>query len=255
MILHSLTSEIKITASHLIFFPINYKQGYVDAALAFQRESGTDPGVDLAAITDRMEIRRAVQSGDVEAAMERVNDLDPEILEEHAELLFHLQQQRLIELIRKGAVEEALEFAQDQLAPHGEDNPSFLEELERTVALLVFDKPESSPMGDLLEPSQRSRTASELNAAILAAQSQASTPKLPNLLKFLVWAQEQLESRLSYPKMRDVVEARPVGEGEEGEEGEEFATPPVETGNLFIGMDIDAAAIEIATAVMMEAGE
>lgn len=85
-----------------------------------------------------MEIRRAVQSGDVETAIEKVNDLDPEILEEHSELLFHLQQQRLIELIRNGAVDEALEFAQEQLAPQGEDNPAFLQELERTVALLVF---------------------------------------------------------------------------------------------------------------------
>lgn len=187
----------------------------MDAALAFKRESGTDPGVDLAAITDRMEIRRAVQSGNVEAAIEKVNDLDPEILEEHAELLFHLQQQRLIELIRKGAVDEALEFAQDQLAPQGEDNLSFLEELERTVALLVFQDPGASPMGDLLEPAQRARTASELNAAILASQSQAGKPKLPNLLKFLIWAQQELEAKADFPKMDDLVAAKPVRAGEE----------------------------------------
>lgn len=45
-------------------------------------------------------------------AIERVNDLDPEILEEQQELFFHLQQQRLIELIRGGQLAEALEFAQ-----------------------------------------------------------------------------------------------------------------------------------------------
>jgi hypothetical protein len=157
-----------------------------------------------------MEIRRAVQGGDVEKAIEKVNDLDPEILEEHSELLFHLQQQRLIELIRNGAIEEALEFAQEQLAPQGEDNPAFLEELERTVALLVFEDPEKSPMGDLLESAQRARTASELNAAILASQSQAGKPKLPNLLKFLVWAQEQLETKANFPKMDDLAAANPV---------------------------------------------
>ena len=199
----------------------------MDAALAFQQESGTDPGVDLAAITDRMEIRRAVQGGDIEGAIEKVNDLDPEILEEHAELLFHLQQQRLIELIRKGSVEEALEFAQDQLAPLGEDHPKFLEELERTVALLIFDKPQNSPMGDLLEPAQRARTASELNAAILASQAQAGKPTLPNLLKFLVWAQQELENKVDFPKMVDLAEARPTlrggGVGEEDVVMEEAA--------------------------------
>ena len=45
-------------------------------------------------------------------AIERVNDLDPEILEDQQQLFFHLQQQRLIELIRQGQLQEALEFAQ-----------------------------------------------------------------------------------------------------------------------------------------------
>ncbi len=51
----------------------------MEAAQTFEKESGTAPGVDLAAITDRMEIRKAVQSGNVEEAIERVNDLNPEV--------------------------------------------------------------------------------------------------------------------------------------------------------------------------------
>ena len=54
-------------------------EGYVDAAAAFEQESGTDAGVQLSSITDRMDIRKAVQAGDVPAAMERVNDLNPEV--------------------------------------------------------------------------------------------------------------------------------------------------------------------------------
>lgn len=38
--------------------------------------------------------------------------MDPQILEEQAPLAFHLQQQRLIELIRGGRLAEALEYAQ-----------------------------------------------------------------------------------------------------------------------------------------------
>lgn len=52
-----------------------------------------------------------------------------QILEEQHALFFHLQQQRLIELIRSGKTEEALAFAQEYLAPHGEGNEAFLEEL------------------------------------------------------------------------------------------------------------------------------
>ncbi len=54
-------------------------QGYVEAAEMFQRESGTAPGVDLAAMGERDAIRKAVQGGDVEAAIEAVNDLNPEV--------------------------------------------------------------------------------------------------------------------------------------------------------------------------------
>lgn len=203
-----------------------FLQGYVDAARAFERESGTAAGVDLSAISDRMEIRMAVQNGDVETAIERVNDLNPEILEERHELLFHLQQQRLIEMIRAGAISEALEFAQEQLAPRGEDNPAFLEELERTMTLLIFENPEASPLADLLEPAQRQRTASELNAAILSAQSQAGKSKLPNLLKLLVWAQDKLAEHADFPRVTDFATALPtVGKADGGEQDGGVAEP------------------------------
>lgn len=48
-----------------------------------------------------------------------------QILDTNPHLFFHLQQQRLIELIRNGKIEEALEFAQEELAPRGEENVIF----------------------------------------------------------------------------------------------------------------------------------
>ncbi|CAJ0823996.1 19290_t:CDS:2 [Entrophospora sp. SA101] len=130
------------------------------------------------------------------------------ILDTNPKLYFHLQQQRLIEYIRQGRVSEALEFAQDELAPLGEENPEFLEELERSMALLAFDDTTTSPVGDLLHPSQRLRTASELNAAILTSQSQEKDPKLPNLLKMLVWAQDELDEKVTYPKIKTFAKQR-----------------------------------------------
>lgn len=183
-------------------------EGFVEAAEIFQRESGTDPGVDLRAITDRMEVRKALQSGNVEDAIDKVNDLNPEILEEKAQLFFHLQQQRLIELVRQGQTHEALEFAQEYLAPRAEDNPEFLQELERTVALLAFEDAKQSPVGDLMDLSQRQKTASELNAAILSSQSQEQEPRLPMLLKMLIWAHNQLDEKLLYPHVIDLATAQ-----------------------------------------------
>ena len=97
-----------------------------------------------------MAIRSAIQSGDVDRAMERVNDLNPEILETNPSLYFHLQQQRLIELIRLGKVKEALDFVQEELPPLCEDNPQLLDELECTLALLAFDTMSSAQQdGDI----------------------------------------------------------------------------------------------------------
>ncbi|CAG8742192.1 29771_t:CDS:2 [Racocetra persica] len=202
-------SDVKIDKADLNKLIMNYFviEGYKDAAEAFSQECGLSPSIDVDSIQDRMNIRNAIQNGNVEEAIERVNDLNPEILDTNPKLYFHLQQQRLIEYIREGKITEALEFAQDELAPRGEENPEFLEELERTMALLAFDDTSVSPVGDLLHPSQRQRTASELNAAILTSQSQEKDPKLPSLLKMLVWAQDELDEKVLFPRMKNLVTA------------------------------------------------
>ncbi|KAH9557040.1 hypothetical protein CY35_07G065100 [Sphagnum magellanicum] len=202
-------SEVKIRKEDMNKLVMNFlvTEGYVEAAEKFQMESGTQPDIDLGTITDRMAVRKAVQCGQVEDAIEKVNDLNPEILDTNPQLFFHLQQQRLIELIRSGQVEEALEFAQEELAPRGEENHAFLEELERTVALLAFEDTANCPVGELLDISQRQKTASELNAAILTSQSHEKDPKLPSLLKMLIWAQNQLDEKASYPHINDLVNA------------------------------------------------
>lgn len=176
-------------------------EGYKDAAEKFQGECGTAPGIDLRSISDRMATRVAIQRGDVQEAIERANDLNPRILDENPQLFFHLQQQKLIELIRKGDIKSALQFAEEELAPRGEENPKFLAELERTMALLAFEDVSKCPVADLLAPAQRQKTASELNAAILTNQCQEKDPKLPALLKLLLWTQDQLKEYADFPEM------------------------------------------------------
>lgn len=81
---------------------------------------------------------------------------------------------------------------------------------ERTVALLAFDDAKGSPVGDLMDIAQRQKTASELNAAILSSQAQEREPRLPMLLKLLLWAQAQLDERAAYPRVQDIVTAQLV---------------------------------------------
>jgi glucose-induced degradation protein 8 len=197
-------AEAPVSKAQMNALVMNYLviEGYKDAAECFRDEAGVDPGVDLATISDRMATRAALQRGDVQTAIERANELNPLILDENDRLFFHLQQQKLIELIRAGKVDDALHFAQHELAPRGEENTEFLSELERTITLLAFEDTSKSPMADLLSPAQRQKTASELNAAILENQCQDKDPKLPAVLKLLIWAQEQLKERgVDFPVM------------------------------------------------------
>ncbi|EGC39326.1 hypothetical protein DICPUDRAFT_52718 [Dictyostelium purpureum] len=200
-------SEVNISKQDLNKLVMNFLviEGYQEAAAKFQEESGTSSIVDLNSIADRMAIRSAIQSGDVEKGIEIVNDLNPEILDTNPQLYFHLQQQKLIELIRKGQISEALKFAQEELASQGEENEKFLEELEKTISLLAFEDTSKSPIASLLDHSQRQKTAGELNAAILTSQSQDKDPKLPTIIKLLKWAQTQLDSKCQYPRIKNFV--------------------------------------------------
>lgn len=179
-------------------------EGYLDAAKLFQEESGAELKAEEGPISERMHIRRAVQEGNIEGAIDKVNDLNSDILENRDHLFFHLQQQKLIELIRENKVEEALNFAQENLAPRGEENEAFLEELEKTVALLAFEDVSTCPVKDLLDFSQRQKTAGELNSAILASEGKEREPRLPGLLKLLTWAQQKLDEKIVYPRINDL---------------------------------------------------
>ena len=75
------------------------------------------------------------------------------------------------------------------------------------MSLLAFD-PSNSPVSDLLDMAHRQKLASEVNAAILTSFCQEKDPKLPSLLKMLVWAQNQLEEKVNFPKMRDFMTAQ-----------------------------------------------
>ena len=54
-------------------------EGYKSAAEEFSKEADLKSPVDFQSIEDRTTIRDALQRGDVEEAITRVNDLNPEV--------------------------------------------------------------------------------------------------------------------------------------------------------------------------------
>lgn len=197
--------EVRVPRTAMNKLVMNYlvTEGFKDAAERFQEEAGVAAGQNLVEMDTRIRIRDNIQAGKVEESIQLVNQQHPDLLDKDRYLLFHLQQQQLIELIREQKVEEALKFAAEHLAERGEEDAAVLQELERTLALLAFEDPESCPFADLLAPAHRQQVASELNAAILRAEhAESSQSKLAIMLKRLLWAQEELDrKRVRYPHM------------------------------------------------------
>ncbi|KAG2373970.1 hypothetical protein C9374_011635 [Naegleria lovaniensis] len=202
--------EVKISRSEMNEIVLNYLivEGYEEAAQIFQQETNLDnKPSNLCSINERVGIRKKMINGDIAGAIEQVNDLNPNILDSNPKLYFKLQQQQLIELIKDGKIDEALQFAQEELAPLVGDNTEFLQEIEKAMSLLAFENNEQSPFANLLTSGQRQKTASELNSAILSAQHEETEPQLQKLLRKLIFGQTRLQEKVSYPKIVDILKA------------------------------------------------
>lgn len=83
------------------------------------------------------------------------------------------------------------------------------------MGLLALDQ-NALETSDLLSAQQRTKTASLLNAAILTAQSQPKDPKLPAIIRTVVWAQDQLLDRgVLTPQIKDLRTGKVEGVREE----------------------------------------
>ncbi|KAE9413427.1 hypothetical protein Angca_004584, partial [Angiostrongylus cantonensis] len=168
-------------------------EGYREAAELLCQESGLElPKDDIKNLDARMNIRCAIIEGRLEDALRLVKELCPTLLDENREVRFHLMQQNLIEMIRRGEMEKSLEYAQENLSNDNMLTDTQLERLEKTFALLAFEKPSESPFGKLLDQSQRQMVSTEVNGAVLRALNRPAAPRLEALLRMIVWAQKQL---------------------------------------------------------------
>lgn len=243
-------------------------EGYPDAAKNFAKEASIVPSADGEAIQERVDIRNAIHNGDMQLAIERINELNPrvshhsftpplhhvvmiirffhapriasgiddtnlthfspqydpttihpsscriiffqdidadmfvQILDNDPTLHFQLLRLQLIELIREivnasgppspAAFTPALEFATSQLAPRAPTSPAFLQDLERTMALLIFPSDKLTPqLKQLLDLSLRQTVASQVNEAILSSQGQRREARIRNLVRLRAWAEQR----------------------------------------------------------------
>ncbi|KAK1254424.1 hypothetical protein ACHAPE_005722 [Trichoderma viride] len=170
-------------------------EGYPNAAARFSKEAKLQPQQDTSAIRARQQIQNCIHSGNIQTAIETLNELDPEILDKDKALRFSLLRLQLVELIRVsnasgGDIGPALKFATEQLGPPASTNPAFLEDLETTMALLLFNPDSLEPqLAALLDPSLRRDAADRVNRAILERQSTRREAAIRQLVKMRAWAE------------------------------------------------------------------
>lgn len=182
-------------------------EGYPSAAAKFSKEANLHPQQEEESVIARQKIQHAIHLGSIEDAIDSLNDLEPSILDRNPALHFALLRLQLVELIRAcnatpgGDITPALKFATEQLAPRAPQHPAFLEDLERTMALLVFPSSNLEPqLAEILHPDLRRGVADRVNKAILATQNQRRDATIRDLVKLRSWAENTArESKADIP--------------------------------------------------------
>ncbi|KAL9615012.1 MAG: hypothetical protein Q9167_000544 [Letrouitia subvulpina] len=239
-------------------------EGYPSAAQKFAVEANIQPRMDDESVQQRVEIRNAIYGGDIQSAIEKINELNPQIpklfsylhrvamirlcsctthipfwdhddeqtpttsvfslsytllqisltavddvqvlstnvlnklLEQNSSLHFALLRLQLVELIRvcvadpTADIMPAIDFATAHLAPRAPTKPEFLEDLERTMALLIFPPDKMAPsLVSLLDPSLRKEVAKRVNEALLQGQNERTKAKIFDLVRLRAWSESK----------------------------------------------------------------
>ncbi|KAK5094590.1 hypothetical protein LTR24_003531 [Lithohypha guttulata] len=201
------------------------QEGYPDAAARFAEEANMATNAEDSLIEERVRIKNAIYRGDLQTAIEEINDVDVSILDNDPALIFSLLRLQCVELIKKVApapdsekpalVAAATNFAQCNLSPYTRRDPKFQKDLERAMALLIVPKEVwGSPdllqseqfsmfgdLSDLIDASQKMEVAKNVNAAILRLQGRRGGSKIHTILQTRAWAEELArEKRIELPR-------------------------------------------------------
>lgn len=134
-----------------------------------------------------------------------------QILDDDEPLHFSLLRLQLVELIRNcnvpgGDVGYALKFAQEQLGPRAPVNPQFLQDLEKTMALLLIPQESlEAPLAALLDPALRRDAADRVNKAIIEKHTTRTIAGIRNLVKMRCWAETNARAAsVPFPNPLDI---------------------------------------------------
>ncbi|QHO56077.1 ran-binding protein M homolog [Arachis stenosperma] len=132
------------------------------------QENGVDEQEIMYALNHRKTLRQLIRDGEIDTAFGKLREWYPQIVEDNTSAMcFLLHCQKFIELVRIGALEEAVKYGRIELSSFF-GLPVFEDLVQDCVALLAYEQPLESPVGYLLKDSQREVVADTVNALILS---------------------------------------------------------------------------------------
>ncbi|TVY80594.1 Glucose-induced degradation protein 8-like protein [Lachnellula suecica] len=177
-------------------------EGYPSAAAKFSKEANLGSQQLEDSVRSRQQIQHFIHLGSIQEAVHALNESEPQVLDNNPSLHFALLRLQLVELIRAchstpgGDITPAITFSQEQLAERASSNPEFLEDLERTMALLFFPQDKLEPqLASLIHPDLRRSVADRVNKAILTCQNQRRDAAIRNLVRLRAWAETSARDR------------------------------------------------------------
>jgi len=188
---------------HAVILDYLILQGYNRTATKFAMEAKLPlTESELRDMAVRTDIKRDILNGNIDEAIHKLNELDPAILDTNEKLHFSLLQLQLIEMIRVSDldngedIKRAIKFANRNLATRTMNNPEFIFELEKVMALVVYgNKPLPDEVALLLKPDSRRKIAVDVNHAILKSQDAPHVARIADVLKVRQWSELKARER------------------------------------------------------------
>lgn len=136
--------------------------------ISLTQENGFNEHDKIFGLTDRRILRQLIRNGKIDEAFGKLRDSFPqEFQDDTSATCFLLHCQKFIELVREANLEEAIFYGRSAFEKFYEF-AEYKDLLKDCSALLVYEQPEKSSVGYLLEDSQREIVADAVNAFVLS---------------------------------------------------------------------------------------
>ncbi|KAG5859544.1 hypothetical protein KMI_06g10690 [Encephalitozoon hellem] len=193
----------KLVLDYLVY------EGLGNVAAEFANDVGM-PFVMSSFLSHRTRIRSAIEEGNIDVAISRINDLNSEIIDGSIELYYFLMEQKACEqaqaIRNDGAsmeeqklfilLEEVLEFVRSELSLIVEENPSLGPHFEDFLEFVVFNSRKEAVV------ERRRRLAEYVNRCILE-KYEVTENELKKVLGGIVSGEKLLTEKYKFPTFNE----------------------------------------------------